>query len=87
MGFVHREHLLWQKLPFTNYIWVLTATVLVMGQFLYSVISEYGNEDSKVPYYFFILALMSPFFTLAVNELIKREEIKLVIFLFTSNFF
>ncbi|XP_059617967.1 transmembrane protein 94 isoform X2 [Phlebotomus argentipes] len=79
-SFVHRSHLLWQRNPFSNSMWVICTTMMLTFHTVLLLVQVLIDERfgpilaTKWPSVAFLLA--STFIVLAIVELIKREEIK-----------
>ncbi|XP_049853191.1 transmembrane protein 94 isoform X3 [Schistocerca gregaria] len=82
--FVHREYSLWVKSPHSNIVWLAATMITLLLQMSFFGISFFvlwSNPDTiltdiQVPYNAIIIGIISPFVIVSVNELIKREEIK-----------
>ncbi|KAF5269581.1 hypothetical protein FQR65_LT05919 [Abscondita terminalis] len=82
--FVHRHYSIWNKGPHRNVFWVATLLILFILQVFFSYISlntaasEHENYlgIDGIPTYAVIFGFLSPTITFAINELVKREEIK-----------
>lgn len=84
-GFVHRSHLMWQKSPTQNHLWVLVSLALVIGQLFYNhLVLKINLNSSKVPFEFltslplhiWLISFSWPILALCINSLVKRAEIK-----------
>ncbi|XP_017785001.1 PREDICTED: transmembrane protein 94 isoform X2 [Nicrophorus vespilloides] len=84
IGFVHREQNIWTRGPQNNFIWLSTVILLLLIQSIYTFISigkSYnGNENTTTRYtlnmIILIFGMISPLITFIINELVKREEIR-----------
>ncbi|RUS81084.1 hypothetical protein EGW08_011170, partial [Elysia chlorotica] len=87
MSLVHWQDHLWQKLPFKNLVWSITAASIIVLQVLFTVFdvwarhSMYGDQMplSEVHPSVWVLGCVWPFVAIALNELSKRREIKLAL--------
>ncbi|RZF33852.1 hypothetical protein LSTR_LSTR008975 [Laodelphax striatellus] len=86
-SFVHRDHLTWRRLPFTNKLWAITSLIILLLSALYALLalslkseSQLATDDTtsieleftnSSPLAVLIMALVSPLLVLAVNELVK----------------
>lgn len=87
-GFVHRSHLMWQKSPTRNRLWVAISLILIFGQLLYNHIILHVNlTSSKISYDFmaslplhvWVISFLWPLLIIGINLLVKRAEIKATI--------
>ncbi|KAK4874485.1 hypothetical protein RN001_013845 [Aquatica leii] len=82
--FVHRHYSIWNKGPHHNIFWVAALIFLFILQLFFSYISLRNAESDHenylgfqgIPTYVVIVGFLSPIITFAINEIIKREEIK-----------
>ncbi|XP_076171835.1 transmembrane protein 94-like protein l(2)k05819 isoform X1 [Ptiloglossa arizonensis] len=82
IGFVHREYSIWKKQPFNNFVWFLSAFIVLCAQaaFSGSVFCKFWREEGQkiedFPIHLPLFFLVSLPFIFAINELIKWQEIK-----------
>uniref|UniRef100_T1IVZ1 Cation-transporting P-type ATPase C-terminal domain-containing protein n=1 Tax=Strigamia maritima TaxID=126957 RepID=T1IVZ1_STRMM len=85
ISFVHKYHQLWQKFPFTNKFWCFIVVIVLILQLMYCAIDlniQSSNEEirpmniSSISVLTWIVILIWPFILLALNELIKQNEIR-----------
>ena len=85
MNFVHRNHMLWERNPFTNLSWVWSSIALLFSHFIVCLIEIYFYvplfEDvaeflDKIPVYVWIFGFTWPFLLVTINVYTKRREIK-----------
>ncbi|KAG5891720.1 hypothetical protein JTB14_000323 [Gonioctena quinquepunctata] len=83
MGFIHRNHLVFQRSPHTNSSWIVTVFLLILMQCIYTLLMfndiKETQEDFKefdIPLWVIIFAAVSPISVFIVNELVKKHEIK-----------
>ncbi|XP_044759855.1 transmembrane protein 94 isoform X2 [Coccinella septempunctata] len=79
IGFVHRGHLIIQKLPLGNRLWIVCAIVFVLLQSVYTVVCYHihsnGETEFELPVWILVLGFISPFVVLVINETVKHQEI------------
>ncbi|XP_057323877.1 transmembrane protein 94 isoform X3 [Microplitis mediator] len=81
-GFVHREYLIFRRLPFNNLFWfcniviVLGLQALFSGNTLYNLLKEEQQKNSKFPIQLPLYFLISIPIVFIINELVKWQEIK-----------
>ncbi|CAG5101385.1 Similar to Tmem94: Transmembrane protein 94 (Mus musculus) [Cotesia congregata] len=81
-GFVHREYLIFQRMPFNNLLWfcniviVLGLQVLFSGNTLYKLLKEEQRKNQKFPVQLPLFFLISIPLAFTINELVKWQEIK-----------
>ncbi|KAG9509071.1 Transmembrane protein 94 [Fragariocoptes setiger] len=87
-GFVHRTHLMWQRSPCQNRIWVALSIVLLTSQILFSIAELKLNMPSSdlpfefltsLPVHIWAISSLWPLLVLIINVLVKRAEIKATI--------
>ncbi|XP_024872113.1 transmembrane protein 94 isoform X2 [Temnothorax curvispinosus] len=82
VSFVHREYSIWKKNPMSNCTWFLGVFVVLCVQAVFSGVAfrrfwrEEGKKIENFPIHVPLFFLLSVPLTLAVNELIKWQEIK-----------
>ncbi|XP_015590634.1 transmembrane protein 94 isoform X3 [Cephus cinctus] len=82
ISFVHREYSLWRKPPFNNWIWFLSAFIVLCIQAAFSgtiFCQFWREEDQKIksfPLHLPLFFLLSLPLTFVINELVKWQEIK-----------
>ncbi|XP_031353618.1 transmembrane protein 94 isoform X2 [Photinus pyralis] len=84
VSFVHRHYSIWSKSPHKNHTWMRVLILLSILQAIFSYfsfvssVSDHQNyrDFTKIPLAILIFGFLSPLLSLAVNEIIKREEIK-----------
>ncbi|CAL1531562.1 unnamed protein product [Lymnaea stagnalis] len=87
MSLVHWQDHLWQRLPFKNLVWSVTAGGLLVTQVIFCVADVYMRHClfglplslSKVEPTVWVLGCVWPFITISLNELAKKREIKLAV--------
>ncbi|BFZ17230.1 hypothetical protein BsWGS_20269 [Bradybaena similaris] len=87
MSLVHWQDHLWQRLPFKNLVWSLTAGVLLVLQVIFAVADVYTRHSifgsplhlSDVHISVWVLGSLWPLVTISLNELAKKREIKLAV--------
>ncbi|XP_055684871.1 transmembrane protein 94 isoform X2 [Lutzomyia longipalpis] len=79
-SFVHRSHLLWQRNPFSNSMWVICTTMMLTFHTILLLVQVLLDDDFgtilAVKWPGVVFLLLSSFVVLSIVELIKREEIK-----------
>ncbi|XP_044574421.1 transmembrane protein 94 isoform X2 [Cotesia glomerata] len=81
-GFVHREYLIFQRMPFNNLLWfcniviVLGLQALFSGNTLYKLLKEEQRKNQKFPVQLPLFFLISIPLIFTINELVKWQEIK-----------
>lgn len=86
MGFVHRNHLLWQRWPFTNLCWLITSIILIACHLVVCIIEiQIYVPENKItgdfimdiiPFYTWIIGFTWPCVLVIINILTKRREIR-----------
>ncbi|KAK7004054.1 transmembrane protein 94 [Biomphalaria glabrata] len=87
MSLVHWQDHLWQRLPFKNVIWSITAGIILFSQVLFCLADVYVRHTmfgsslplSDVVPAVWVLGCIWPLFIVAINELAKKREIKLAV--------
>ncbi|GFR98011.1 hypothetical protein ElyMa_006339100 [Elysia marginata] len=87
VSLVHWQDHLWQKLPFRNIVWSITAGVIIVVQVVFSVLDVWARHTmwgaalslADVHPAVWVLGCVWPFVVIALNELSKRREIKLAL--------
>ncbi|KAK2583635.1 hypothetical protein KPH14_009573 [Odynerus spinipes] len=83
IGFVHREYSIWKKRPTNNYLWFLSAFIIVCAQAAFSgpvfckFLKEEKSQIENFSMHLPLSCLVSLPLVFAVNELVKWQEIKL----------
>ncbi|CAH1113628.1 unnamed protein product [Psylliodes chrysocephalus] len=82
VGFIHRDHLFFQKSPHRNSYWLIAVFILISVQSLYTVLifnnfkeSQRRNIEFDIPLWVIIFGAISPLAVFIINELVKRQEI------------
>ncbi|CAG9860047.1 unnamed protein product [Phyllotreta striolata] len=82
IGFVHRDHLVYQKSPHKNSYWLFAIFILIVLQSTYTlgmyykiVDTEGSNKEFDIPLWVIIFAALSPLIVFIVNEWTKKQEI------------
>ncbi|XP_050510004.1 transmembrane protein 94 isoform X2 [Diabrotica virgifera virgifera] len=81
VGFIHRDHLVFQKSPHTNLYWLISISIVIIVQCVYSIlvfrdiVNTQNVNKFDIPRWVIIFAAISPVAVLIVNEIIKRQEI------------
>ncbi|XP_023719863.1 transmembrane protein 94 isoform X3 [Cryptotermes secundus] len=82
ISFVEREYSIWHKSPHHNRIWLLIVIITLSLQIMYTGISLSNNNTpaqfgiGHIPWHVLTLGLVSSLLVFLINELVKREEIK-----------
>ncbi|CAG2116014.1 unnamed protein product [Medioppia subpectinata] len=85
IGFVHRNHLIWQRSPLTNKWWIFISIGLLISHALLCLIeiSLYVRSTqiatqfiASIPVYVWCLGFLWPLLLLSINTFTKRHEIK-----------
>nr|XP_023017721.1 transmembrane protein 94 isoform X2 [Leptinotarsa decemlineata] len=83
MGFIHRNHLVFQRSPHKNLYWLTTVFILILVQSIYTMVVYNSvratQEDFKefdIPLWVILFAAVSPLAVCIVNELVKKHEIR-----------
>ncbi|XP_059152862.1 transmembrane protein 94-like [Physella acuta] len=87
MSLVHWQDHLWQRLPFKNLVWSLTAGILLATQIVFCVADVYMRHNtfgsalplSDVVPAVWVIGCVWPLITISLNELAKKREIKLAV--------
>ncbi|CAH2007315.1 unnamed protein product [Acanthoscelides obtectus] len=84
-GFIHRDHLMFQKPAHSNLYWLATVFTLIAVQSVYTIIvlmvvreNEY-DEKYVVPLWVIIFGALSSFGVLIISEMVKKQEINFVL--------
>ncbi|XP_027197500.2 transmembrane protein 94-like protein l(2)k05819 isoform X3 [Dermatophagoides pteronyssinus] len=86
IGFVHRNHLLWQRYPFVNYCWLGTSVILIFCHLIVCLIEIYiyvpeieiaEHFIEIIPFYIWIIGFSWPILLMTINVFAKRREIKI----------
>ncbi|VEN47495.1 unnamed protein product [Callosobruchus maculatus] len=81
-GFIHRDHLIFQKPSHTNLYWLGTVFTLIAIQCVYTIIVLMVVKDKEhdqkydVPLWVIIFGALSPLGVLFISEIVKKQEIK-----------
>ncbi|XP_056644666.1 transmembrane protein 94 isoform X2 [Diorhabda sublineata] len=82
IGFIHRDHLVFQKSPHSNIYWLIAIFILITSQSIYTILTFVNitetqdvNTEFSIPLWVIIFAGVSPLVVFVVNELVKRQEI------------
>ncbi len=85
MGFVHRNHLLWERSPLKNVRWISTSLLLLASHICVCTIEIliYVPERQivinflqTVPFYVWIIGVTWPILLVSINLFTKRREIR-----------
>lgn len=85
IGFVHRNHLIWQRSPLNNLWWIAISVALIISHALVCIIEislyvPYGETAkqflSSIPIYVWCIGFLWPLLLISINTLTKRHEIK-----------
>lgn len=86
MGFVHRNHLLWQRNPLRNLCWISTSILLLICHICVCIIEILIyvpeaeiiiNFVQSIPIYIWIIGSIWPFLLITINLYTKRREIRM----------
>ena len=85
MGFVHKNHLLWERNPLKNICWMSTSFLLLTCHLCVCSIEIliYVPEAEiiigfieTIPFYIWIIGFVWPILLIAINLYTKRREIR-----------
>nr|CAD7393702.1 unnamed protein product [Timema cristinae] len=87
ISFVQRESSIWQSSPHHNKAWLVAVVLTFLLQALYTgSLLAFSSEDrvftggiKQIPPHMIIFGAFSPIIVFFINEVIKREEIKLTV--------
>jgi len=86
MGFVHRNHLLWQRNPLRNVCWVSTSLLLLTCHLCVCTIEiiSYVPETEivtsfleSIPFYVWLIGFLWPILLISINVYTKRRETRM----------
>jgi hypothetical protein len=77
-GFVCRSNSLAEQNPLRyNHVWIFSVWLVIVLLVLYAAMTISDGSASALPWYYFLLAAMTPFLCLLCVEICKHPEIKL----------
>ncbi|KAK3767344.1 hypothetical protein RRG08_039160 [Elysia crispata] len=87
VSLVHWQDHLWQKLPFKNLVWSVTAAAIIFLQLVFTVFDMWARHSlwgdtlplADVHPAVWVIGCVWPFVVISLNELSKRREIKLAL--------